>query len=261
MKTLGLALGAGGSRGLAHVGFLQALEDNGIKPDFIAGTSIGAVIGAFYCFGYTPKYMLNTALALKPLDILDLSPLAVKNGTLLTSKKMSAVLNKYLKNSQIEYLNLPFACVGLDIVSGKKVIFDQGNTALAVQASSSIPMIFAPVEYENMLIADGGPVARVPVEEVKNLGADIVVAVDVSGNLKEMDELKSILGYLLRVCDIYDSKVNAYNLKEHKPDILCVPELEDMNKYKINPKELKFAYDKGYESALAIIDDLKRKLS
>ena len=92
MKTLGLALGAGGSRGVAHVGFLKALEENGIKPDFIAGTSIGSVVGAFYAIGYSPDYMLKVALGLKSRDILDLSPLAIKNGTLLKSKKMAAIL-------------------------------------------------------------------------------------------------------------------------------------------------------------------------
>ena len=196
MKTLGLALGAGGSRGVAHVGFLKALEENGIKPDFIAGTSIGSVVGAFYAIGYSPDYMLKVALGLKSRDILDLSPLAIKNGTLLKSKKMAAILRRFLKDEQIEYLDIPFACVGLDIISGKKVVFDQGDLALAVQASSSIPMVFAPVEYENMLVADGCPVARVPVEEVRKMGADVVVAVDVLGGVHEMEELKSIFGYL-----------------------------------------------------------------
>lgn len=260
MKTLGLALGAGGSRGVAHVGFLKALEENGIKPDFIAGTSIGSVVGAFYAIGYSPDYMLKVALGLKSRDILDLSPLAIKNGTLLKSKKMAAILRRFLKDEQIEYLDIPFACVGLDIISGKKVVFDQGDLALAVQASSSIPMVFAPVEYENMLVADGCPVARVPVEEVRKMGADVVVAVDVLGGVHEMEELKSIFGYLLRLVDIYDAKVNENNLKNNKPDLLCVPDLGDMSKYHIRPKEMQFAYQRGYESGLAIVDDIKRKL-
>ena len=107
MKTLGLALGAGGSRGIAHIGFLKALEDNGIKPDFIAGSSMGSVIGAFSSYGYSLDYMLQVALALKSRDILDLSPMAIKNGTLLKSKKMAAILKRYLKDTKIEHLNIP----------------------------------------------------------------------------------------------------------------------------------------------------------
>lgn len=260
MKTLGLALGAGGSRGIAHIGFLKALEDNGIKPDFIAGSSMGSVIGAFYSYGYSLDYMLQVALALKSRDILDLSPMAIKNGTLLKSKKMAAILKRYLKDTKIEHLNIPFACVGLDIISGKKVVFDQGEVALAVQASSSIPMVFAPVEYENMLIADGCPVARVPVEEVRNMGADVVVAVDVLGDIREMEELKSIVHYLLRIIDIYDANVSKANMKEQKPDILCAPDLGDMSQYRIRSKEMQFAYTRGYECAMSVIDDIKRAL-
>ena len=260
MKTLGLALGAGGSRGIAHIGFLKALEDNGIKPDYIAGSSMGSVVGAFYAYGYSLDYMLNLAMALKARDLLDLSPMAIKNGTLLKSKKMATILKRYLGNTKIEHLNIPFACVGLDIVSGKKVVFDQGEVALAVQASSSIPMVFAPVEYENMLIADGCPVDRVPVEEVRKMGADVIVAVDVLGDVREMDELKSIIHYLLRIVDIYDAQVNNAKLQEQKPDILCVPDLGNMSQYRIRSKEMQFAYTRGYESAMNIMEDIKRAL-
>ncbi len=261
MKKLGLALGAGGSRGIAHIGFLKALEDNGIKPDYIAGTSMGSVIGSFYAMGISPSYMIKVALSLRKRDLLDLSPVAIKNGTLLKSKKMAALLRRYLHDTLIEDLRIPFACVGLDIISGEKVIFDQGEVAVAVQASSSIPMVFAPVSYENMLVADGAPLCRVPVEEVRNLGADVVVAVDVLGPIREMEEIKSILGYTLRIIDIYDSTVNDYALKQNPPDMLCVPELDDMSQYKIDSAQMQRAYEMGYESALNIIDDLKRKLN
>ncbi|MBR4419993.1 MAG: patatin-like phospholipase family protein [Clostridia bacterium] len=261
MKKLGLALGAGGARGIAHIGFLKALEDNGIKPDFIAGTSMGSVIGSFYALGFSPSYMIKTALALKPRELLDVSPVAIKNGTLLKSKKMSALLRRYLHEIQIEDLKIPFACVGLDIISGEKVVFTQGDVANAVQASSSIPMVFAPIAYENMLVADGGPVCRVPIQEVKDLGADVVVGVDVLGPVREMDELKSIFGYILRIIDVYDSKVNELNLEKNPPDILCTPDLGNMSQYKIDSEQMQLAYKKGYESAINIIDELKRKLN
>lgn len=261
MKKLGLALGAGASRGIAHIGFLKALEENGIKPDYIAGSSIGAVVGSFYSLGYSPDYMMRVALALKARDILDVSPTAIKNGTLLKSKKMAELLNRYLGNKDIEDLPIPFKCVGIDIISGEKVVFDQGSVAVAVQASSSMPMVFAPVAYDNMLIADGGVVDRVPVDVVKEMGAEVVVGVDVLGPVREIDELKSIFGYMLRVFDIYDSEVSALNLKNNPPDILCTPDLGNMSQYKINPAQMEHAYNIGYESGLSIIDELKRKLA
>ena len=261
MKKLGLALGAGGARGIAHVGFLKCLNDHKIKPYCITGTSMGSVVGSFYCMGISPEYMIKVALALRARDVLDLSPTAIKNGTLLKSKKMYALLHRYLGDKHIEDLKIPFACVGLDIISGEKVVFDQGPVATAVQASSSIPMVFAPVDYENMLVADGSPVCRVPVKEAYDLGADVVVGVDVLGGVREIDELKSILGYLLRVFDIYDSKVSEFCLKENPPDILCTPNLGDMSQYKILQQNMQFAYQQGYESALSMIDEIKELIS
>ena len=141
MKKLGLALGAGASRGIAHIGFLKALDENDIKPDYIAGTSIGAVVGSFYSLGFSPDYMIKVALGLRARDILDISPIAIKNGTLLKSKKLAGLLKRYLGSTQIEDLKIPFKCVGLDIISGEKVVFDQGPLCTAVQASSSMPQL------------------------------------------------------------------------------------------------------------------------
>lgn len=261
MKKLGLALGAGGARGVAHIGFLQALEDNGIKPDYVAGSSMGSVVGSCYCLGLSPDYMFRTVRALRARDILDLSPVAIKNGTLLKSAKMQALLNRYLGGVDFEDLKIPFACTGVDLISGEKVIFSHGCVATAVQASSSIPLVFAPVEYENMLIADGGVIDRVPVEEVRKMGAEVIVGVDVLGPLREMDELKSILNYFLRLIDIFDNKINKYNLKENACDIFCAPEMGDMSQYKVDPASMQLAYDAGYKSAMEIMDELKKKLN
>ncbi len=261
MKKLGLALGAGGARGVAHIGFLKALEDNGIKPSFISGSSMGSVVGACYAMGITPEYMIKIVSALRARDILDLSPTALKNGTLLKSKKMAALLSRYLGDTEFEDLHLPFCCVGTDIISGGKVVFKQGRVATAIQASSSIPLVFAPVAYENMLIADGSLVTRVPVEEVKNMGADVVVAVDVLGPISEMDEIKSIFSYFFRLIDVYDSQVNKMNLEKHPADFYCAPAMGDMSQYKIDGDKMRFAYEKGYESAMKIMDRLKQKLN
>lgn len=260
MKKLGLALGSGGARGVAHIGFLKALDDNGIKPYCISGSSMGSVVGACYAHGLTPEYMLNIALALKMRDIFDLSPSAIHSGTLLKSKKLSAILNKFLNYVTFDDLNMPFSCVGTDLISGKKVIFSQGDVATAVQASSSIPLVFAPVEYDNFLVADGGVLCRLPIEETRNLGADVVVAVDVLGPLSDMDEIKSIMKYLFRIIDIADCNTTRLNGERFPADIYVTPDLGDMSQYKIDREKIKMSYEEGYKSALSIMEELKFRL-
>ncbi|MBQ7407705.1 MAG: patatin-like phospholipase family protein [Clostridia bacterium] len=260
MKKLGLALGAGGARGVAHIGFLQALEDNNIKPYCIAGSSMGSVVGSCYALGFAPEYMLKIVKALKMRDILDLAPNALFSGTILKSKKMAAILHRFMGKTQIEDLPMPFSCVGTDIISGNKVVFDQGELATAVQASSSIPMVFAPVDYDNMLVADGCMVCRVPVKEAKDLGCDVVVAVDVMGELSEMEELKGLVNYFARLLEIYDCEVAKHNREKNPADFYLCPELGDMSPYKINKDSMQIAYDQGYESAMSIMSELKEAL-
>lgn len=251
MKKLGIALGGGGSRGIAHIGFLQALDDLGIKPQAISGCSIGSVVGSCYCMGMSPKDMYDAAMALRPRELLDPGVTALKNGTLLKSKKMIAVLRRFLGNTSFDQLKIPFACVGTDIGSGKKVVFSQGDVATAVQASSSIPFIFQAVEYQGKMVADGGVVCRVPTKEVRALGADVVVSVDILGPLNQTTEIKSIFGYMLRVIDIYDNKVNDVNIKKDKSDLYLTPDIGDMSQYKIERKKMQLAYEKGYECAVS----------
>ena len=260
MKKLGLALGAGGARGVAHIGFIKALEDNGIKPSYISGSSMGSVVGACYAMGITPDYMMKIVRALRSRDILDLSPTALKSGTLLKSNKMAGLLARYFGDTDFDDLLIPFSCVGTDIISGNKVVFSQGRVATAIQASSSIPLVFAPVAYDNMLIADGSLTARVPVEEVKNMGADVVVAVDVLGPVREIDEIKSIFSYFFRLIDVYDNQVNKMNLEKHPADFYCAPNMGEMSQYRIDAVKMQYAYEQGYQSAMKIISRLKQKL-
>jgi NTE family protein len=258
MKKLGLALGAGGARGVAHIGFLKALEDNGIKPSYISGSSMGSVIGACYAMGITPDYMIKAVTSLRSRDILDLSPNALKSGTLLKSKKMAGLLTRYFGNAEFDDLNIPFTCVGADIISGNKVVFSQGRVATAIQASSSIPLVFAPVAYENMLIADGSLVSRVPVEEVKKMGADVVVAVDVLGKLREYKPIKGLLSLLLKVVEVNDCHQTKQYYKKYKPNLLIEPELGDMSEFKV--ERLDFAYEQGYKAGLKYVKKIKKLL-
>lgn len=261
MKKLGLALGSGGARGVAHIGFLQALDDNGIKPQYISGCSMGSVVGSCYAFGMRPADMMDAVRNLKVRDLLDPNIAAIRQGTLLKSKKLLAVLKRFLGHTTFDQLRIPFSCVGADIVSGEKVVFDSGEVAPAVQVSSSIPLVFQPVEIDGKIVCDGGVVCRVPIEEVQNLGAEVVVAVDVLGPLRPNVKVNGLLRYLLRIIDVYDNNITNRNRKEHPCDIYIAPDLGDISQYKIDRANFEICYKKGYECAMSIMDDIKKLIA
>lgn len=260
MKKLGLALGAGGARGVAHVGFLQALDENGIKPDFISGSSMGSVVGACYAIGMKPNEMMRHVLKLHTRDLIDFSPTAFKAGSILKSKKLSQTLGFYLRGKQFEDLKIPFSCTGVDVLSGKEVLFTKGDLRPAVVASSSIPLIFQPVEVDEMLVCDGGVLCRVPIKHAKAMGADVVIGLDVLGPLSELEELKSVPKYFLRLIDIYDTKITSTEVEQQKPDLYLCPDLGDMSQYKIDTEKFLFAYKQGYKIAMDNMDTIKSLL-
>lgn len=258
MKKLGLALGSGGARGLAHVGFLKALEENGIKPSFISGCSMGAVVGACYANGMTPDVMLKTAQFLKSRDLLDISISPITDASILRSEKVAKIFDRLYGDRNIEDLPIPFSCIGADVVSGNKVVFNQGRLSTAVRASSAIPLVFKPVDYDDMLVADGGVVCRLPVQECRDLGADAVVCMDVLGPLREMDEIKNIFSYFLRLIDVYDNRITSLLQEKEPADLTLVPDMGDVSQYKID--NVNFCYNKGYECAMAKMDEIKALL-
>ena len=173
-KKLGLALGGGGARGVVHIGFLKALEEEGIKPYCISGTSMGAVVGACYACGMQVDFIRDTMLKLKSSDIIDIS-VPFSRLSILRSNKLQKLLIKHIGDKKFEELEMPFSCTAVDLYSEKLYVFDKGSVALGVQASSCIPAVFKPVEHDGMLLVDGGVLCRVPVKQAKALGADVAV--------------------------------------------------------------------------------------
>ena len=256
MKKLGFALGSGGSRGVAHIGFLQAMQENGIEPDCIAGSSRGSVVGACYAAGMSVEEMKNVVFELKALDILDISGNVLKNQALFKSKKMRAKLGEYLGEKTFEELNIPYGCVSVDLVTGQTVEFtEKYAVADCVQASSSIPGVFRPVKLDGMVLVDGGVRNRLPVKLVKKMGADAVVAVDVLGELRRADKPLNIITVILRTVDIYDSQITEMKLKKDKPDLLIRPDMGDMSQYKV--KNFEVAFDAGYTAGMENADKIK----
>lgn len=260
-KTLGLALGSGGARGVAHVGFLEALDEEGIKPDYIAGCSMGSVVGGCYASGVPIEDMKKAALSLKIRDILDVTPAVVTKSAILRGKKMRKLLEKNLRVENIEDMLIPFRCVATELYSGKLFEFYEGNAALAIQASSTVPLIFRPVEIEGKLFVDGGCLCRVPVRTVKDMGADVVVAVDVLKNTSEpIGDVQNILSLGLRIFDIMDANQTELRRDAEKGlcDLLIEPEMKGMSQYVI--KDLDKAYKEGYELGKANVRKIRKLL-
>ncbi|CAG0905072.1 unnamed protein product, partial [Darwinula stevensoni] len=175
---LALALGGGATKGYAHIGVLRMLDHMGVIPDMIIGTSAGSLVGALYAAGMSSAQLSRLALQLEESDIRDLT---LSRQGLVKGEKLQNLVNNFVQNQPIEAFLIPFAAVATEPNSGHTVILDHGNAGLAVRASCSIPGVFIPVEVGGRLLVDGGVSCPVPVSVARELGADIVIAVDISG--------------------------------------------------------------------------------
>ncbi len=242
MKKLGLVLSGGGARGIAHIGVLKVLEENGIMPCCISGASMGAIIGGIYASGVTVNEMenfvnefvfgnvLDKKYPLYKLQIfertnskfmkyfsigLSLNALA-KRKALDSGRKIQYVLKELTHNKTFSETRIPFQCTAVDLLSGKSVALKEGNLALALRASMSIPLVFEPVKYGDMLLVDGGVISNAPVNLARKMGADVVVAVDVNPPLvrKNESEIRTSLDLLWRVYEIMSDKIYSEELTQ-----------------------------------------------
>jgi NTE family protein len=178
---VGLVLGGGAARGFAHVGVLRVLEDEGIPVDLVVGTSVGSLVGALYADGYDARALEALARDLDRDDFFDFSLTPALFGTgLATGQRLERWMTNHLRARNIEQLARRYAAVATDLDDGSAVVLDRGDVARAVRASSAIPGVFEPVAMGGRLLVDGGVVANLPVAIARRLGADVVIAVDVT---------------------------------------------------------------------------------
>ncbi len=188
--VIGLVLGAGGSRGFAHVGVLKALEEAGIEADVIVGVSSGAVVAALHAGGMRAAELKATALDIEDDDLLDFTlfgPGMIQGG------RLQSYINESLRNRPIEALPKPFAAVVAERATNRMVIFNRGNTGMAVRASASVPKLFWPVVIRGTEYVDGGVASRLPASVARDMGADIVIAVDVSWRGVDSDKADIVI--------------------------------------------------------------------
>lgn len=180
---IGIALGGGGTKGFAHVGVIKALEAQGLRPELIAGTSAGSVVGALYASGIDGFALQELAFALDESKVKDFNLRSPWEG-LLIGQKLQDYVNELVKNRTIDQLSKPFVAVATRGDTGQRVDFARGNTGQAVRASSSFPVFFKPAQIQGKTYVDGCLVSPVPVDAARKLGADIVMAVDISAQLE-----------------------------------------------------------------------------
>ncbi|MDG5788309.1 patatin-like phospholipase family protein [Evansella sp. AB-P1] len=216
---IGLALGSGGSRGFAHVGVLKVLKDNGIKIDYIAGSSMGALIGVLYGAGYEPSMLEKMAIQFRRKYLFDFT---VPKMGFVKGDKAKQLVQMLVNNKQLEDLKPEVAVVATELLKGKKVVFKTGEISQAVRASIAIPGIMVPETINGKLYVDGGVVDRVPVSVVKEMGADIIIASDVS-YFYQKEEITSIYDVITQSMDIMERELSRS--RDIHSDIMIRPML------------------------------------
>ena len=216
---IGLALGGGAARGFAHIGVIKALEAQGIIPDIVVGTSAGAVVGALYAAGNNGFELQKLAHRLDETKLADWS---IPDRGVLKGDGLQKFVNDAVTNRPIETLKKPFAVVATDLHSGEAILFRTGNTGMAVRASATVPGVFRPVSINGHEYVDGGLSSLVPVRFARQLGADVVIAVDISAPPGKQ-QVRGTLDILLQTFTIMGQNLARYELKE--ADIVIRPQV------------------------------------
>ncbi len=218
---VGLALGGGAARGFAHVGVIQALEEAGIKPDFVVGTSAGSLVAALYASGRNGAQLQQVADAMEEASITDWTLPLFSRG-MFRGEALARYVNAQVNNRLIEDMPLQLGVVATDLQSGQGILFRRGDTGTAVRASSAVPAVFLPVRINGREYVDGGLVAPVPVRYARQMGADIVIAVDISAS-PEGNSAADTLQLLLQTFAIMGRSINGYELQN--ADVVIRPTL------------------------------------
>lgn len=252
---IGLALGGGAARGFAHVGVIAVLEEAGLKPQIVVGTSAGSLVAALYATGRTSAQLQQTALTLEEVAITDWM-LPIFGRGMFRGEALARYVNELTANRLIENMVIPLGIVATDLHSGQAVLFQKGDTGTAVRASSAVPAVFVPVRINGRDYVDGGLVSPVPVRFARQMGADVVVAVDISSP-PEANPASDTLQILLQTFAIMGKSINQYELKD--ADVVVRPSLVGLKSADFSARQR--AMDAGRAAMLAALPALKARLA
>ena len=218
---LGLALGSGAARGFAHVGVIQVLEEAGIQPDLVVGTSAGSLVAALYASGKNSTQLRRVAETMEEAEITDWM-MPILNRGALRGEALARYVNTQVGGRLIEQMKIPLGIVATDLHNGEPMLFQRGNTGSAVRASSAVPAVFQPVKIGTREYVDGGLVSPVPVRQAREMGANVIIAVDISTD-PEGSPASDTFQILMQTFNIMGKSLNTVLLKD--ADVVVKPAL------------------------------------
>ncbi len=251
---IGLALGGGAARGFAHVGVIQVLEEAGLRPSYVAGTSAGSLVAAIYASGKTGAQLQQVSEAMEEVAIADWT-LPLFNRGMLRGEALARYVNKQVDGRLIESLPIPLGIVATDLNSGQAVLFQRGDTGTAVRASSAVPALFQPVKIAGHEYVDGGLVSPVPVRYARQMGAELVIAVDIS-SAPENNPANDTLQVLLQTFAIMGKSINAFELPS--ADVVVRPVISGLSSSDFSSR--KKSIEAGRQAMLQMLPLLKAKM-
>ena len=253
--NLGLALGGGAARGFAHVGVIQVLEEAGIQPDLVVGTSAGSLVAAMYASGKNSTQLRRVAETMEEAEITDWM-MPILNRGALRGEALARYVNTQVGNRLIEQMKMPLGIVATDLHSGEPVLFRRGNTGSAVRASSAVPAVFQPVKIGSREYVDGGLVSPVPVRQARDMGANVVIAVDISTD-PEGSPASDTFQILMQTFNIMGKSLNTVLLKD--ADVVVKPALMGVKSADFAARRK--SIEAGREAMLKALPRLKEVIS
>ncbi len=255
VPKFGLALGGGAARGFAHVGVIQVLEEAGLKPDLVVGTSAGSVVAAFYASGKDGAQLQKAAETMEEATITDWTVPLLGRG-MMRGDGLARYISKQTGGRRIEELKMPLGIVATDLKTGEGVLFQRGDIGTAVRASSSVPSVFEPVRIGNREFVDGGLVSPVPVRYARQMGAEYVLAIDISSP-PEIGKTGDMFDILMQTFTIMGKSISYFELRE--ADLVLRPALNDVGSADF--KSRRRAIEAGRAAMLQALPKLKAALA
>ena len=248
---IGLALGGGAARGFAHVGVIQVLEEAGIRPTLVTGTSAGSLVAALYASGKSGAQLQHIAETMEEATIADWT-LQIFTRGVLRGEALAKYVNAQVGQKPIEAMAMPLGIVATDLNSGNEVLFQRGDTGTAVRASSAVPAVFQPVKVGTREYVDGGLVSPVPVRAARKMGAELVIAVDISSP-PEASSANGTLDILLQTFTIMGKSISSIELKD--ADVLVRPQLAGVSSADFSAR--KRSIEAGRQAMLLALPQLR----
>lgn len=255
-KKVALVLSGGGALGFSHIGVIKVLQKYNVPIDIVVGTSMGSLVGASYSAGLTVKQMIDFACKFRTIDLFDFN---FDNSGLFSGKGVMREINKFLPEINIEQLDKSFACVATDLLSEREIVFKVGSLRDAVRSSISIPGIFVPFKKDDMMLVDGGLLNNMPEDVAMEMGADIIISVDVLDKFKLNKKPKNIIETLMYSLAVSTKEVQT--IKSCYSDIVLKPDMKDLSQLSFSKEKTLLAIRRGEKEAEAHIKEILKLIN